>query len=151
VKGSFKKFAVEAEIDEANLAASRATVKIDTASVDTGEDGRDQHLRSGDFFDAEKHPQITFETKRIEPLGDEEYRIVGDLTIRDVTKEVAFKGEISGPLTDPWGGTRVGIAAEAKVDRRDWGLEWNSALDRGGVLVGNTVKLAFDAELVKAA
>jgi polyisoprenoid-binding protein YceI len=150
-KGRFHTFAVDAEIDEANIAASRATVTIDAATVDTRDQRRDDHLRSSDFFDAENHPQITFVTKRLEPRGKSEYRIVGDLTIRGVTKEVALDGDVSGPVTDPWGGTRLGLSASGKVNRKEFGLVWNAALETGGVLVGDDVKMSIETELVKAA
>jgi polyisoprenoid-binding protein YceI len=151
VKGRFDKFSVDVDIDEADLAASRATITIDVASVETGEAQRDEHLRSADFFDATNHPQIVFATKRLEPRGDGEFRFIGDLTIRGVTKEVVLEGEVSGPQSDPWGGTRYGISVEGKLDRREWGLDFNLPLGGGGVVVGNNVKLSFDAELVKAA
>ena len=150
VKGKFRSFAVDANIDEADLANSSATITIDAGSVDTGENDRDNHLRSADFFDAENHPQLIFVTKRLEPKGGE-YRIVGDLTIRGVTKEVALEGEVTGPLKDPWGNMRAGISAETKISRKDFGLTWNAALEMGGVVVGDAVKLAIDIELVKAA
>lgn len=150
-KGRFQDFAVDADIDEANLAASRATVTIEAATVDTRDERRDEHLRSADFFDAANHPQITFVTKRLEPRGGSDYRIVGDLTIRGVTKEVALDGEVSGPVKDPWGGTRLGLSASGKVNRKEFGLVWNGVLETGGVLVGDDVKMNIETELVKAA
>lgn len=150
-KGRFQEFAVDADIDEADLAASHATVTIEAATVDTRDDRRDEHLRSADFFDAANHPQITFVTKRLEPRGGSDYRIVGDLTIRGVTKEVALDGEVSGPVKDPWGGTRLGLSASGKVNRKEFGLVWNGVLETGGVLVGDDVKMNIETELVKAA
>ena len=150
-KGRFTKYEVDANVDEANLANSSATVRIDASSVETRDEKRDAHLRSADFFDAENHPYITFKTKRLEPKGGDDYKLVGDLTIRGVTKEVALDGEVTGPVKDPWGGTRYGISAQGKLKRKDWGLTWNSALEAGGVLVGDDVKLSVETELVKAA
>jgi len=151
VRGSFRDFAVDAEIDETNLAKSRATVRIDATSLTTGNDDRDTHLRSADFFDADNHPAIVFVTRGIERRGGDDHRITGDLTIRDVTRPVVFEGEIQGPVKDPWGGVRFGLSATGKVNRKDFGLNWNAALEAGGFLVGDDVKLSIEAELVKAA
>lgn len=150
-KGRFTDYAVEAEVDEANLANSKAIVRINAASIDSRDEKRDAHLRSGDFFDAENHPYITFESKRLEPKGGSDYRIVGDLTIRGVTKEVVLDGEVTGPVKDPWGGTRFGLSAHGKVNRKEWGLTWNAALETGGLLVSDDVKLNIETELVRAA
>jgi polyisoprenoid-binding protein YceI len=147
VKGHFGQIAIDADIDEHDLSRSAATVTLDVASLDTGVADRDAHLRSADFFDAERYPHITFQTRTIEPRGSGEVRITGGLTIRGVTRDVVFEGEVSGPVQDPWGGTRLGISAEARIDRRDWGLVWNMPLAAGGVLAGNTVRLSFEAEL----
>jgi polyisoprenoid-binding protein YceI len=150
-KGRFQRYNVEATIDEANLANSQALVTIEADSIDTRDEKRDGHLRSADFFDTEKFPKITFQTKRLEPKGGDDFKIVGDLTIRGVTKEVALDGEVSGPVKDPWGGTRVGLSAHTKVNRKEWGLNWNSALEAGGFLIGEDVRLNIETELVKAA
>jgi polyisoprenoid-binding protein YceI len=149
-KGRFQDFAVDAEIDEANLEASRATVTIDATTVDTRDGRRDEHLRSADFFDTVNHPKITFVTKRLERRGDD-YRITGDLTIRGVTKEVTLDGEVSGPVKDPWGNMRLGLSASGKVNRKEFGLVWNGLLETGGVVVGDDVKMNIETELVKAA
>ena len=151
VKGRFATFTVDANVDETNLANSSATVRIDAASIDTRDSQRDTHLRSADFLDAETHPQIVFASKKIESRGGSDYRIVGDLTIRGVTKPVTLDGEVSGPVKDPWGGTRVGLSAQGKINRKEFGLNWNAALEAGGFLVGDDVKLSVDLELVKAA
>lgn len=150
VKGRFTEFAVDADIDTNNLPASHATVRIQAASIDTRDAQRDAHLRSADFFDAENHPVITYTTKRIEPDGDE-FKIIGDLTIRGTTKEVPFEAELNGPVKDPWGNDRVVVSAETKISRKDFGLNWNAALEAGGFLVGDKVTLSIDAELVKVA
>ncbi len=150
-KGRFAKYEVDATVDEQNLANSSATVRIDAASVDSRDEKRDAHLRSADFFDAENHPYITFTTKRLEPKGGDDYKLIGDLTIRGITKEVSLDGEVTGPVKDPWGGTRFGISAQGKVNRKDFGLTWNGVLEAGGLLVGDDVKLSIETELVKAA
>lgn len=150
-KGRFTRYEVDADVDEQNLANSRATVRIEAASIDSRDEKRDAHLRSADFFDAENHPYITFTTKRFEAKGGDDYKLIGDLTIRGVTKEIALDSEITGPVKDPWGGVRYGISAQAKVHRKDWGLTWNGVLEAGGVVVGDDVKLSIETELVKAA
>jgi polyisoprenoid-binding protein YceI len=150
-KGRFTKFSVDADVDEANLAASTATITIDAESVDTRDENRDAHLRSADFFDAANHPALTFVTRRLEPKGGSDYRIIGDLTIRGVTREVSLDGELNGPMKDPWGNTRVGLSAQGKVSRKDWGLTWNGVLEAGGLVVGDEVKMNIETELVKAA
>jgi polyisoprenoid-binding protein YceI len=151
VRGQFKEFDADVTIDEEDLSRSGGVIRIDVGSLDSGFDQRDKHLRSADFFDAETYPEITFRTKRIEPRGGEKYRFVGDLTIRDVTREVAFDGEVGGPLNDPWGNKRVVLSAAAKVNRKDWGLEWNLPLGADGLLVSDDITLELDAEFQKAA
>lgn len=150
-RGTFRDFDIDAEVDPENFAASNATVTIKAESLDTNNDDRDTHLRSNDFFDVENHPNITFITKKIEPRGGQDYRIVGDLTIRGITKEVALQGEVNGPAVDPWGNQRLGLSANGKVNRKDFGLNWNVALEAGGFLVSDDVKLNIEAELVQAA
>ena len=150
-RGAFKEYDIAADVDPDNFAASNATVTIKAESLDTNNDDRDTHLRSADFFDVENYPNITFITKKIEPKGSRDYRILGDLTIRGITKEVALEGEVSGPAKDPWGNQRLGLSASGKVNRKEFGLNWNVALDAGGLLVGEDVKLNIEAELVKAA
>jgi len=151
VRGQFKDYAVAADVDEDDLARSSATVTIQAASVDTGVADRDAHLRSADFFDAENHPVITFATRRFEAKGAGEYRLIGDLTIRGVTREVVLDAEMTAPLKDPWGNTRAGLSAEGKINRKDFGLGWNGVLEAGGLVVSDSVKLAIDLELAKAA
>ncbi len=150
VRGQFRSWQAEAEIDETNLANSKATLRIDAKSVDTGVEQRDNHLRSADFFDVENHPEIVFTLRKVAPNGSD-YRFEGDLTIRGVTREVELAGEIDGPLEDPWGAQRIGLSAEGKLNRKDWGLTFNAPLAAGGVLVGDQIKLSIDAELVRAA
>lgn len=147
-RGRFTDYAVTAEIDEHNFANSSAVVRIQAASVDTRQADRDGHLRSSDFFDVETHPEITFVSRRIEPKGGD-WRIVGDLTIRGVTREIVLDAEASGPVTDPWGGTRIGISAYGKVNRKEFGMVWNANLDAGGLVLAEDVKLAIEVELLK--
>ena len=147
-RGRFDDFSVEADIDEDHLTRSRGTVRVKTASVNTREEQRDAHLRSPDFFDAERHPELTFVITRVEG-SDGEYRVTGDLTIKDVTREVTLDAEITGPVADPWGNTRLGLSAAGKLNRKDFGLTWNVVTEAGGLLVGDEVKLTIDAEFVK--
>jgi len=148
-KGRFAKFDVTAEIDEANLANSSATITIDANSVDTREEARDNHLRSADFFDVANHPQITYTTRRLESRGANDYRIIGDLNVRGTSHEVPLEAEVTGPVKDPYGNTRYGISAQGKINRKDFGLNWNSVMEAGGLLVGDEVKLSAEIELVK--
>ncbi len=151
VKGSFHDFDIDAEVDEQNLAASLGTVRVRTASIDTRDDNRDAHLRSPDFFDTENHPEMVFAVKSIEPNGNDDYKIVGDLTIRDITREVVLEADAGGPFVDPWGNRKIGLSAEGKLNRKDFGLNWNAALETGGFIVGDTVRLSVDLEFVNAA
>ncbi len=150
VRGQFRSWQADTEVDETNLANSKATLRIDARSVDTGVEQRDNHLRSADFFDVENHPEIVFTLKKVTPNGSD-YRFEGDLTIRGVTREVELAGEIDGPLEDPWGAQRIGLSAEGKLNRKDWGLTFNAPLAAGGVLVGDQINLSIDAELIRAA
>ena len=150
VRGRFDDFSIDADIDEDDLTKSRGTVTVRTGSVNTREAQRDGHLASPDFFDAETHPEMTYVVKRVEGAGGS-YRITGDLTIKDVTREVALDAEVSGPVADPWGNTRIGVSAAGKLNRKDFGLTWNVVTEAGGLLVGDDVKLSVDAEFVKVA
>jgi len=125
-------------------------VRIDTASIDTQVGDRDTHLRSADFLDVAKYPEMTFRSKRIEKVGDG-YRVVGDLSLHGVVREVTLDAEFAGVGKDPWGNQRAGISAKASLDRRDYGLVWNAALETGGVLVGEKVEIAIELEAVKKA
>ncbi len=151
VKGRFEDFDINAEVDESDLARSTAVIRIQATSVDTRTGDRDNHLRSPDLFDVANHPEITFVSRKIESLGGSTFRFSGDLSIRGVTREVVLEGEMHGPWTDPWGGTRVGLSAEGRLNRKDFGLTWNGLMEAGGVLLGDDVKVTIDAELLKAA
>ena len=149
VKGRFT--GVAGTVMLAEPTASTVEVVIDAASIDTREAKRDAHLRSADFFDVERFPTITFRSSDVRPAGAGDLRIVGDLTIRDVTREVTLEVTDEGRGTDPWGGERAGFSATAVIDRRDFGLTWNQALETGGVLVGNEIRISLEVELVKQA
>lgn len=147
-KGTFHDYNVVAHIDENDFTRSSATVTIEAASIDTRQADRDGHLKSADFLDAENHPQLTFVTRRIEPSrGD--WKVIGDLTIRGVTHEVALDGEVTGPVKDPWGGSRIGLSLAGKLNRKDFGMAWNAALDAGGFVLADDVKLNIEVELLK--
>ncbi len=148
VRGKFGTFTGAITIDENRLASS-VTASVEMGSVSTGDDGRDAHLRNSDFFDIENHPVMTFTSTQVRPDGND-YVLVGDLTIKGVTKQVELELEFDGVSPDPWGGTRAGFSAEGEIDRRDFGLEWNMALDTGALMVGEKVKIALDIQAVKA-
>jgi polyisoprenoid-binding protein YceI len=121
---------------------------LKATSIDTRTDQRDQHLRSADFLNVEKYPEIKFRSARIDG-GREEFKLTGDLTIRDVTKEITLNVRFEGQAKDPWGGERVGFSATGKIDRRDFGLTWNQVLETGGVVVGNEIKIELEVQAVK--
>ena len=150
VRGRFSDVRGTVSVDGDDFQTAEVRVTIDTASVDTREPKRDAHLRSADFFDADRFPAMTFTSERVDktPRG---YRLVGDLTIRDVTREVSLIVSDEGRVRDPWGGVRAGFSATAVLNREDFGLTWNAALEAGGVLVGSEVKIAIDVELLERA
>jgi polyisoprenoid-binding protein YceI len=127
---------------------SSVEVTLKATSIDTRTDQRDQHLRSADFLNVEKYPEIKFRSTRIDG-GREEFKLTGDLTIRDVTKEITLNVRFEGQAKDPWGGERVGFSATGKIDRRDFGLTWNQVLETGGVVVGNEIKIELEVQAVK--
>jgi polyisoprenoid-binding protein YceI len=130
---------------------SSVEVSIETAGVDTGDDRRDEHLRSPDFFHVEQHPVMTYRSRAVRPTGPGRWTVEGDLSIRDVTRHVDLDLAFEGGLTDPWGNVRAGFTASAQVERDDFGLGWNQLLEGGGVLVGRTVSIEIEAELVRSA
>lgn len=149
VKGRFTDITGTVKSDDADLEKGEVDITIGVASIDTREPQRDAHLRSGDFFDAERFPHITFRSRRIEGAGKGDFRLVGDLTIHGVTREVALDVASEGRVKDPWGGERAGFTATTKIKRSEFGLTWNQALETGGVVVGDEVKISIDAELVR--
>ena len=149
VRGRFENFEGVVAFDEQHPERTSVDLKIDTASINTREPKRDGHLRSPDFFAAETYPYAIFKSKRVDVKGDRRARLVGDLTIRDVTKEVAIDVEYAGQARSPWGAVSAGFSGRAKINRKDWGLTWNQALETGGVLVGDEVTLDLGVELIK--
>ena len=148
VKGRFAVISGALQLNEANSTATKVDIEIDTASVDTRQEQRDAHLRSADFFDAEHHPKIVFRSTRIDGDTSGEFTLVGDLTIKGITRPVTLKANFEGEGRDPWGGDRLGFSAEGKINRKEFGLSWNQALEAGGWVLGDDIKLHIDAEFV---
>jgi polyisoprenoid-binding protein YceI len=146
VKGRFASVAGTIVLDETDRAASSVSAEIDAASIDTGEPQRDGHLRSADFLDVEHFSTITFRSTAVVPRGGSRFILVGDLTIRGVTREAAFEAELVGKGTDPWGGQRIGFAATTTLNRKEFGLTWNQALEAGGVLVSDQIKVSLEIQ-----
>ncbi len=151
VRGRFGAVRGWIELDPAAPERARAEITIDAGSVDTGMPTRDQHLRSADFFDAERHAEITFRSTRVHRLGGERFRVDGEITIRGATRPIALDAELVGVYESGRMGTRLGISATGGIDRREFGLNWNQALEAGGVLVSDTVKLEIEVEAVRRA
>lgn len=149
VRGSFHKFSGAVDFNEADPVASTVDVAIDVTSVDTRDEKRDGHLKSPDFFDAEKFPSMTFKSTKVEKTSDTTGKLHGELTIKDVTKPVTLDVEYLGQAKSPWGTTSAGFAAKTSIDRKDFGLNWNVALETGGILVGDKVNIAIELEVVK--
>jgi polyisoprenoid-binding protein YceI len=150
VRGAFTTFEGTAHIDEADPAASWVKVTIDASSISTGSPDRDAHLKSADFFDVETYPNLTFTSTSVSRDG-EDWTVTGDLTIKDVTKPVTIEFEEGGSARDPFGNLRVGFEGETSINRKDWGLTWNAALETGGVLVSDKIKLEFDVSAIRNA
>jgi len=152
VRGRFTKWTGHLELDEQDLTRSRVDVEIDVASVDTHEPQRDAHLRSGDFFEVDKHPRIVFKSKRVEEKGKDHLAVTGDLTIRGATREVVLDVERGGVIAkDPWGKRRAGFTATAKINRKDFGVNFNQVLDQGGLALGEEVAISIEIEATAAA
>ncbi len=151
VKGQFTGLQGALKLDEANLTNSHVQASIDAASITTRDAQRDAHLKSADFFDVEKFPTLSFKSTRVSRGRDGELAIDGDLTIHGVTRNVVFAVEgPTPPAKDPWGNTRIGLSASTKLNRKDFGLTWNTALETGGILVGDEVTITLEARFVKA-
>ncbi|RMH69997.1 MAG: polyisoprenoid-binding protein [Gemmatimonadetes bacterium] len=148
-KGEFKEYESTLIWDDTDPSKSSVKTTIQVASIDTDEPKRDEHLRSADFLDAETYPTITFVSKQIKKQG-KGYLAIGDLTIRDVTKEVEIPFEVLGKLTDPWGNTRIGISGGLTINRQDYGVSWSKTLDNGGLVVGDEVEIELTAEYIMA-
>ena len=149
VRGQFQKFSGTIDFDETNPANTTVAVQIDVASLSTGDEKRDAHLKSADFFDAEHYPHLTFHSTRIDVKDKTHAVLYGDLTIRNVPHEVALDVEFNGLAKSPWGTTNAGFSAKAQIKRKNWGLNWNVALETGGWLVGDDVHISIDLEIVK--
>ncbi|MCL6598183.1 MAG: YceI family protein [Alicyclobacillus macrosporangiidus] len=149
VKGTFHTFDAVIEADPEDLTTARIEFTVDVASVDTRNEDRDNHLRSADFFDAENYPKMTFKATRIVKKSEGEYEVTGDLTIRGVTRPETFLVTYEGQGKDPWGGIRAGFSANGTINRSDYGLKWNAALETGGVLVGDQVQVSLEIQAVK--
>jgi polyisoprenoid-binding protein YceI len=151
VKGTFTGLSGVLKMDEADPTRSSVEASIDVATVNTHDAQRDGHLKSADFFDAENFPALTFKSTKVESTGGGDYAVTGDLTLHGVTKSVTFAvQDVSAPAKDPWGNLRIGLEATAKINRKDFGLGWNSALETGGVLVGEDVTITLDVQFIKA-
>jgi polyisoprenoid-binding protein YceI len=151
VRGRFTRWNGELRLDPANLPASTVEVTIDASSIDTGDAQRDAHLQSADFLDVEKFPTLAFRSTKVEDLGAGKLRVSGELTVRGATRPVVLDTEFAGRAKDPWGNDRAGFAARTAIDRTDFGLRWNQALETGGLLVGNKVEIELEVEAVAAA
>jgi polyisoprenoid-binding protein YceI len=150
VRGSFSGVTGTVTFDSANPSASTVNATIDVNTITTNDEKRDGHLKSPDFFDAAQYPVMTFKSTQVEKTGDAEFDVTGDLTLHGVTKKVVLDvEEVSSEAKDPWGGTRVGVTAKTKIKRGDFGLTWNAALEAGGVMVGDEIKIEFDLQFVK--
>jgi polyisoprenoid-binding protein YceI len=147
VRGAFNEFAGSFEVGDDGSARARGTVSV--ASVDTNEETRDAHLRSEEFFHAEVHPELSFESTEIRPTGEDAFEIHGDLSMRGVTKPVVLTAELQGTETDPWGNERVALEVRGQLNRGEWGLVWNQALGSGNMLVSDKVKLSLDISAIK--
>ncbi|MFA5667733.1 MAG: YceI family protein [Balneolaceae bacterium] len=147
VKGEFTKF--DASINGEDFTKSTISVNIDASSISTNNEDRDTHLKSADFFEVEKFPAIKFESTSFKKVDDDEYKLVGNLTIKDTTKEITLDAEFGGFMKDPYGNEKAGFSVEGKLSRKDFGLNWNAALEAGGVMVGNEVKISAEVQFVK--
>jgi polyisoprenoid-binding protein YceI len=150
VHGRFGKWSGTVELDDEAPSSAFVQARIEAASIDTNEPDRDKHLRSADFFDAERFPEITFTGQRVERLGSDRYRLTGVLTMHGVTHEVVLEAEETGRVKDPWGNDRIGFTAKGSLDRKDYGLTFNQALDAGGMLLGDKVEITIEVEALKA-
>lgn len=149
VSGTFKNFDVHVETDGEDFSTAVIRATVDVPSINTSNDQRDQHLRTSDFFEAEQHPKIGFESTSVEKQDENTFLVFGDLTMKGVTRPVALTVEFGGVTKDPWGGERAGFTITGKVNRSDWGINFNGALETGGLMLGEEVKLQSEVELVK--
>jgi polyisoprenoid-binding protein YceI len=151
VKGYFSVITGRLSLDDQDVTRSHVKAEIESASIDTRNSQRDTHLKSADFFDVENHPTLAFTSTRVQRHGSDELSVEGDLTLRGVTRPVVFAVDGSiAPAIDPWGNTRMGLSAKTKIDRKDFGLTWNAALETGGVLVGDEVTITLELQFLRA-
>ena len=151
VRGRFASWTATLDLDDEDLSKSKVEVAIDAASIDTKEPKRDDHLRSPDFFEVEKFPQLTFKSTHVERTADDELAVTGDLTIHGITRSVRLTVEEGGRVKDPWGGTRIGYSAKATISRKEFGLTWNALLEAGGVAVGDKIEIGIEIEAIAPA
>jgi polyisoprenoid-binding protein YceI len=149
VKGRFRELEGTLQIDEARPENSSVSASVDVASIDTSVADRDAHLRSDDFFNAEKYPKITFRSTRVERVDDTHFKVVGGLTIRDVIREVVLDGEYEGQIDDPWGNRRAGFTATTQISRKEFGVRWNQLIESGGAVVSDSVKITLHIEVIR--
>lgn len=149
VSGSFSKFDVQADTKNDDFKDAKVLVNIDVSSISTNNEQRDAHLRNADFFETEKYPHIIFQSTKVEKVDEDTFLLYGDLTIRGITKPVKLSVEYSGLAKDPWGNIRAGFAVAGKINRKDWGINYNAALETGGIMLGEEVKIIGEIQLVK--
>lgn len=149
VQGKFTGFDGEIKLDAKTLKDLSADASIDASTINTDNKKRDDHLRSPDFFDVKKFPKLTFKSKKATDLGNGKFKLEGDLTLHGVTKPVTLDGEYTGTAKDPWGNTRAGLTAQTKINRKDYGIVWNKALDAGGMMLGDEIDVSIEIEAIK--
>ncbi len=149
VSGAFAKFDVQAQTNADDFSDAKVVVNVDVASITTNNEQRDQHLRNADFFEVETHPNIIFKSTKVEKVDDDTFNLYGDLTIKDTTKPVKLSVEYSGLAKDPWGNIKAGFVITGKINRKDWGITYNAALETGGLVLGDEVKINGEIQLVK--
>ena len=151
VSGKFGVFNGSVETNGDDFSTARVQFSADINSINTNNEQRDEHLRNGDFFDAENHPKLLFESTRMEIVDNENYKLQGNLTLRGITKPIALNVEFGGATVDPWGGTRAGFSISGKINRKDFGIDFSMVSETGGILLGEEVKISADVEVVKQA
>jgi polyisoprenoid-binding protein YceI len=149
VKGEFRNFQAEIISDENTFSNSKINLTIDAASIFTNSNDRDAHLKNADFFDVEKYKELKFESTMLNKIDDENYQLKGNFTMKGIIKEVTLDVEFGGIMKDPWGNEKAGFSLSGQINRKDWGLNWNAALETGGVLVGEEVKISAEVQFVK--
>jgi polyisoprenoid-binding protein YceI len=149
VRGSFARWSGTVHVPDGDFSKATVDVTIDASSIDTGVDQRDEHLKSPDFFDVAQYPELRFVGKRVQPRSGADVDVVGDLTIKGITREVVLRVEQLGQAKDPWGNLRAAFSAKASIDRKDFGLTWNQVLETGGVMVGDRIEIEADIQAVK--